>query len=124
MKVLAATRRTQGAQADDFDHTIDGELVYINTVCEEACLDLDDCGCRRAFIGMVSAKATTTAEVRELDVSLDDFRAMLLDSLESAGWRGVSPERLTTMTYNLTATIGHLPAGAVVGRSFDRIEVR
>jgi hypothetical protein len=76
MKLLTATSRTQGQRDSDFTWCIDGELVTPPTdICGR---DLDNpdggCGCGRAFIGLNSHKATTTATVRDIDgYTFDDL---------------------------------------------------
>ena len=83
MKLLTATRERQGERDGDFCFAVEGELVLLGFVCAT---DQDDpdggCGCGRAFSGMSSMRATTTALVRDLDVSYDDL----------SGW----PSRATT----------------------------
>ena len=75
MKLLTATRETQGHQAGDFCFAIEGELVLLDRVCASDEADPDGgCGCGGAFSGMSSMRGTTTALVRDLDVSLDDVR--------------------------------------------------
>lgn len=74
MKVFVATRPTEPeSEADDFCHTVDGELVFLPT---DFC-DRPDCGCRRSMVGLGSGKATTTFTVADLP-HLD--RAALLEA--------------------------------------------
>ena len=76
MKVLTTTSRTQGARPGDFCHAIEGELVLLGWVC--GCAGGSHpggtCGCGRAFTGANSTLATTTAMVRDLELSVDDVR--------------------------------------------------
>lgn len=62
MKVLVATNETRGMFEDDYCWTVEGELVYIQTV---ACQNPAS-GCDRGFAGLSSERATTTAMVGEL----------------------------------------------------------
>lgn len=86
MKVLVATRETQGSVAGDYSHTVDGELVYIQA---SDCAN-PRCGCDRGFAGMASHRATTTARVVERpDLTEYDLRRALTDSLAAGGWLAV-----------------------------------
>jgi hypothetical protein len=60
VKLLVATGRTQGQRANDFSWAIDGELV--------------------------SCKATTTAEVREIAGTRLDLIQAYGDGLDRQGW--------------------------------------
>lgn len=69
IKTLVATKKTQGTRKNDFCHAEEGEPVAFPMIeCTGEKPD-DACGCARAFAGYRTAKATTTAEVREFDVA-------------------------------------------------------
>ena len=90
MKVLVATRQTQGAIAGDFCHTVEGELVTPHIV---ECADPERCGCGRAFSGLASDRATTTAMVVDLDhVDRAALAAAVRDNLERWGIPGEVPD--------------------------------
>jgi hypothetical protein len=91
MRLLTATRQAQGELPGDFSFTVEGELVLANDlVCAR---DRDDpdggCGCGRAFVGLASRRATTTALVRDLDISPTELRTAV-EEFEMA--RGLGPE--------------------------------
>ena len=66
MKVLVATSQTQGQRENDFNFCVEGELVTVGLVCATDRYDPDGgCGCGRAFAGLNSHRATTTAKVKE-----------------------------------------------------------
>ncbi|MCA0147102.1 hypothetical protein [Blastococcus sp. LR1] len=130
MKLLTATQERQGEQEGDFCYAIEGELVLLGFVCAT---DEDDpdggCGCGRAFTGMSSMRATTTALVRDLDVSLDDVRLAVTDYYVSAGMGpdvigGAEFEDVVSATLEDLAQITHVPVGAVVGRRLDNLTWR
>lgn len=126
MKVLVATSRDQGRQAGDFTFCVPGELVYLGGVCARDERDPDSpsaCGCARAFIGLNSGRATTTAEVRELDLSADDVHEAVRSSLEQACWTslGIDPTGFAEELHEITA---QYPAGTVLGRRVDELMVR
>jgi hypothetical protein len=92
MKLLVATTATQGHRPGDFDRCIDGELVMPPLMFCDACWsaenrDTGGCGCGRSFIGLASGKHTTTAEVREIDTTLDDYITAINDCLHNNDWR-------------------------------------
>jgi len=128
MKLLTATRERQGEQDGDFCHAIEGELVLLGVVCatDEANPD-GGCGCGRAFSGMSSMRATTTALVRDLDVSLDDVRLAVEGYHVSAGTGpdvigGAAFEDLVCASLaDITESSPHLPLGAVVGRRLNHL---
>jgi hypothetical protein len=131
MKLLTATRERQGDQDGDFCHAIEGELVLLGFVCAADEADPDGgCGCGRAFSGMSSMRATTTALVRDLDVSIDDVKlavegyfvsaGMGPDVISGAEFTGMVAETLIEMTEMADA----VPVGAVLGRRLDHLVVR
>jgi hypothetical protein len=131
MKLLTATRERQGERDGDFCHAIEGELVLLGFVCatDEANPD-GGCGCGRAFSGMSSMRATTTALVRDLDVSLDDVRLAVEGYYVSAG---IGPDQLGPVDYTdlVEETVDDCvhfarfwPAGTVVGRRLDHVHRR
>jgi hypothetical protein len=128
MKLLTATHERQGEQDGDFCHAIEGELVLLGFVCATDEADPDGgCGCGRAFSGMSSMRATTTALVRDLDVSLDDVRLAVEGYYASAGMSADAIGRrgfdeLMEDAFGQMVGIGlSLPVGAVVGRRLDRV---
>ncbi len=86
MKLLTATREGQGERDGDFCHAVEGELVFAGFVCATDRSNPDGgCGCGRAFSGLNSLRATTTALVRDLDLTYDDVRMALSAHLVAAG---------------------------------------
>ena len=130
MKLLTATRERQGERDGDFCHAIEGELVLLDFVCATDEADPDGgCGCGRAFSGMSSMRATTTAIVRDLDVSLDDVRLAVEGYYVSAGTGpdvigGAEFEEVVSATLEDLAEIAHVHVGAVVGRRLDNLTWR
>ena len=74
MKLLTATRERQGERDGDFCFAVEGELVLLGEVCAtDQENPLGGCGCGRAFSGLRSDRATTTALVRDLQLSREDL---------------------------------------------------
>jgi hypothetical protein len=87
MKVIVATARTQGVRANDYFWCVEGELLWFGQMCAQGRKDPDGrCGCGRGFAGLSSHRATTTAAVRDLDITWDEFVLALRSSLEEQGW--------------------------------------
>jgi hypothetical protein len=112
VKILTATSRTQGQRRDDYYWLTDGEPVYLGMTCDGARAD-DKCGCARAWTGLDSHKAGTTAQVTETDMTRETYTARYAASLNGAGW-GIDPASLEAMAAELLSIAGHFPAGTVV----------
>lgn len=87
MKVLVATRQTQGRRENDFSWTIEGELVIFPPL-ECSCGEIDDgCGCRRSMAGLTSHRATTTVKVAEIE-NLDPeiYQGLIVQGLKDQGY--------------------------------------
>src|SRR4051812_16008298 len=126
MRLLTATRERQGELSGDFCHAIEGELVLMGFVCADDENDPDGgCGCGRAFSGMSSRRATTTALVRELDLTPDDVRTAVEDYYVATG---MGPDVIGAGEFGalvsddlalMSKVAAAVPAGAVVGRRLD-----
>ena len=128
MKLLTATRERQGERDGDFCHAIEGELVLLGLVCADDERNPDGgCGCGRAFSGMSSMRATTTALVRDLDVSFDDARLAVEGYYVSAGLgpdvigEGEFTELVAETLIGMAEIADAVPVGAVVGRRLDHL---
>jgi hypothetical protein len=123
MKTLVATSRTQGTRVNDYHHCTEGELVWIGLVCSR---DQDDpdggCGCGRAFGGLNSHRATTTAMVADLPgFSRADYVLALRSSLFDQGWPDSVAEDIADLQLSLA---GAWPPGTVVERRLDDVRAR
>lgn len=127
LAVLVATARTQGQRGGDFIACSPTELVDITSSCDRDRGNPDGgCGCYRAFTGLDSRLATTTAEVVELPMSFDDYVATHHASLVRAGLpddatvRGWAAEAARDMARIAAA----FPVGTVVERRGEQIQER
>jgi len=78
MNILMATTKGQGTRETDYTFAVEGELVWVGSVCATDQRDPDGgCGCGRGFMGLSSHRATTSAEVRDLPLTRDDVDDML-----------------------------------------------
>ena len=124
MRLLIATAATQGSRSDDFHWCTEGELVWVHDSSGAG-----DGGIDRAWIGLSSHRATTTAGVRDLPFSVADLRLALRGYLESAGFtRYLQPwevERVLDEEVGLLVRLGRrYPAGTVVERRGPYMRVR
>ena len=123
MKLLTATNLTQGYRDNDFDWCIEGELVHIGLVCAKDRADPDGgCGCGRAFGGLNSHFATTTAIIREVTgFAAPDYTEAIRSSLDQQGW---DPSNAIHEAAALSCLAERWPAGTILERRLDQIAVR
>jgi len=132
MKVLTATRDTQGWRDDDFCWTVEGELVLFAPIeCGHGYVD-DGCGCRRSMAGVVSHRATTTVKVVERnDLDPHTYCTFIADALASMGYvpenvreePGVQ-EWLRDLGHELIFLASNVAPGAVLERRGEYLNVR
>jgi hypothetical protein len=123
MKVLVATAKTQGQREGDFHWCVEGELVWIAEACALDRADPDGgCGCGRAFAGLNSHRATTTARVAELaEFTPADYAEAIRSSLAEQGWDSGIAEELAADQAELARG---WPVGTVVERRLDEFVPR
>ncbi len=125
MKVLTATSTGQGKRPNDFSYTIEGELVWLGLVCASDRRDPDGgCGCGRAFSGLNSHLATTTARVRDLRMTRDDLIDALGSYYESAGYGAVPRRDLKAEVAGMLELVSGFPEDAIVERRLDHLRSR
>ncbi len=127
MKVLVATRRTQGDRPTDFVWTTDGELVsFPSVVCVRDREDPDGgCGCGRSWSGLNSHRAGTTAEVVELEMTREDYITAIASSVHQGGWTSEEkPAAVTELANELLDIADSYPVGAVLGNRLGAVEWR
>ena len=79
MRLFVATRA--GAEAGDYSHTIEGEMVRLPITCDDP-----DCDCTQAMTGLASGMSTTTFTVKDFDLDRRMYRQLLWDTLLRDGW--------------------------------------
>ena len=126
MKVLVATRITQGDHDGDYSWTVDGELV---TPASPPCSNAE-CGCLRGFAGLGSSRATTTAMVVDLP-HVDDYvlTNAVLDSLTRGGWLNIvglggQLEMIDDHVDTIMTVASRYPVGTIVSKDGTTISVR
>lgn len=92
MKVLVATKETQGKRKSDFCWCEEGELLVFAMVCDRDAMNPDPdggCGCGRSLSGMISHRATTTFKVEDRPITGQEFTDLYIGAMQDAGW--ISP---------------------------------
>jgi hypothetical protein len=85
MRVLVATRESQGTRPDDVHWCTEGELVWLPDPCPDG-RRRGTCDCVRTFAGVASHRRTTTAMVRDLDgLTVEACLDMIRYSLKQQG---------------------------------------
>lgn len=132
MKLLTATREGQGDRDGDFCFAVEGELVFLGDMCAT---DRDDpfgggCGCGRAFAGLASRRATTTALVRDLDLTREDLDLAMAGQFEAEGvtaaWIGEDEyaELFDSRVDEMVRFGAVWPEGTIVRRMLDGVTIR
>lgn len=131
MRILVATHQTNGTVPGDYDHCVEGELVYMQEPCAADLRDPDGaCGCGRGFAGTNSHHATTTAMVVDSPLTRVDVDEALRSSLQAGGWLDpafCTPELAREMVDELSGDMRrvacHFPTGSVVRRRIHQYYV-
>jgi hypothetical protein len=131
VKLLTATRERQGERDGDFCHAVEGELVIVGDVCAtDRNALLGGCGCGRAFSGLRSRRATTTAVVRDLLLTREDLEPAVAGRFEADG---ITAEVMGELEYAclFMDTVDEMvrfgavwPEHTVVRRALDGVTIR
>jgi len=124
MKVLVATRETNGRVPGDYCWTVDDELVRLPLgECDDVA-----CGCNRGFAGVTSHRATTTAMVVERpEVTPALLAEILRDDAIASGFPDDFPELEAVLRSELAALeiiCRQWTEGAVIERRGDLVRLR
>lgn len=124
MKILVATTCTQGRFHDDYHFAIPGELVQLKRLCAQGRDDPagDGCMCARGFIGLNSQRATTTAEIAELPLSMADYVEAIRSSLEQQGFCEHLTAEAPDEAAELAETAAEFPVGTIVRRQWEWLD--
>lgn len=85
VKILVATKETQGQRESDFCFVSEGEVLCLSLECDKDRGVVDGpCGCLRDFVGIKCGKGTTTAKVVIFDGSKTDWEGLIAQSYKEA----------------------------------------
>lgn len=128
MKVLTATTLTNGERDNDFNWCTPGELVMFGVICGRDLRDPDNgCGCGRAFAGMHSHRATTTAMIEDRSISTGNLEVAVRASLEDGGYIDAAhphedDQAMIDEAIDLIRRVTEaFPVGTVVGTRLGRV---
>lgn len=123
MKVIIATRETQGQRRSDFAFADEGEIVLPAEPHDDEPVD-GACGCQRSFDGISSGRATTTAKVADLPLTKEQYCAEILraypelETLLKAGW---PRDQVLSAALEFLEIAKEFPAGAILERRGEDI---
>jgi hypothetical protein len=125
VKVLVATKTSQGQRANDYCWVPEGEIVLFGSECDREDVD-GSCGCRRALCGIESGKATTTMQVAEIDITPVELKRQVRNSLIRGGWIDLDVrddnEFLAALWDDMVGlSIADWPVGTIVEKRGDEI---
>jgi hypothetical protein len=127
MLLLTATAETQGLKPGDFCDAVEGELVVIFADCHVRAHqdDLLQCreGCPPRFFGLNSHERTTTAMVRDVPFTREDYLLALTAYAEQRGSPAPQPMACYLGTQMVNAAVLHAP-GTVIGFTAGRLAER
>lgn len=122
MKVLIATKETQGRRKNDFSFTNEGELVKFGLECDGEEVD-GKCGCRRSMVGFDSKKATTTFKIEERNITKKAFIKLFKESEEKAGWK-FEDKDMVDFAKELIEIPSKFEVGDILEKRGEKISIR
>lgn len=104
IKVLVATKKTQGSRSSDFCKVKEGELVTYTFECDRDKNNIDGtCGCHRSMSSVLTGKGTTTVKVAEKKITKAKFVDLLkkiMSVMDGTKWVLISMNRQELMQLN------------------------
>ena len=114
MLVLVSTKKTQGQRDNDFSWPEEGDLVTYGFACDTDEHPDDFCGCRRSMSGLSTRQGTTTVEVVERDMTIDDLVQKMIESDKQAGFSTVDEDEIREIAEDLVSVAIEYGEGAVL----------
>lgn len=122
MKLLVATKETQGRRKDDFCGVPEGEIVMFGSTCDNEDVD-GHCGCKRSMRGVKCLAGTTTMKVVEIGMPAGELESIIKDALEKGGWTKVAGEKaIDEMAKENADELRKVAANFKVGEIVERRE--
>jgi len=120
MKIIVATKETQGQRADDFNFADEGEIVIVAD-CDHL---HQGCDCERSMVGVRSGKGTTTMMVVEADMTRQQFIEQIRAGNQDYAEIGVSDAIFAAEADEMLKLAAQFPVGAVIDRDGDELHQR
>jgi hypothetical protein len=121
MKVLVATKESQGKRKNDFCWVPEGEIVHFAFECDSDRNPDGPCGCRRSMVGIDCTKSTTTMKVKTVGAT-KDFVTTKLKLHYIVNWK-MDPERAEkvakTELKDLQEVVKGIPEGTILEKRGD-----
>ena len=122
MKIIVATKQTQGQRTDDFCYAREGEIVLLSDDCDELHAG---CNCHCSMVGAETGKGTTTMQVVESQMTRAAFVAAVRAGELRAGFDDLLSERaFEAEAGELLRLAAQFPVGAIIERDGDKFNVR
>lgn len=123
MRLLVATKETQGARANDFHGANENEIVVFSFECDT---EIDGhCGCRRGMTGVDSGAGTTTFKVIENDWTLDDIKKVFFQRYRKIGIEAEEAEEMAEEeSKDLAEVANQFSIGQIIERRGYDFQVR
>ena len=120
MKIIVATKETQGQRGDDFNFADEGEIVLVAD-CDHL---HEGCGCERSMVGVHSGKGTTTMMVVEADMTREQFVEQIRAANKDYAELGLSDEIAAAEADALLKLAAEFPTGVVIERDGEDFNQR
>lgn len=123
MKLLVATKETQGVRANDFHGANENEIVVFSFECDT---EIDgSCGCCRGMTGVDSGRGTTTFKVIKSDWTLEDIKTVFLERYKKIGIEADEAEEMAEESAkDLAEVANQFSIGQIIERRGYDFQVR
>ena len=120
MKIIVATKETQGQRKDDFHFADEGEIVTVSD-----CDNLHGtCGCERSMVGVRSTGGTTTMMIVQADMTREQYIEQLRTANGDYAGVDLSDAVFAVQADALLELAAEFTAGAVIERNGDDFQQR
>lgn len=124
MRLLVATKETQGMRANDFHGANENEIVVFSFECDGETVD-GPCGCHRAMTGINSDSGSTTFKIVESDWNLEDLQNSFNQRLLKNGFEvDEAKEIAEEMALEIAEVANKYSLGQILERRGNDFQVR
>jgi hypothetical protein len=124
MKVLVATKESQGTRSNDFHCANENEIVVFGFECDGETVD-GRCGCRRSMTGIFSSKASTTFKIVESDWTLEDYKNAITQRLVKNSLNADEAKEIAEeMSSELAEVANQFSLNQIIERRGHKFEIR